>query len=102
MREIELKILEIDRERAVSTLLSLGAVMTFDDEIHALYYDMPGQSLKERHTTLRLQVLQFRPERFGLLTDAWRTHEPPDACLSGARGCSRRAPIILYFYRRTG
>ena len=55
MREIELKILEIDRERAVSTLLSLGAVMTFDDEIHALYYDMPGQSLKERHTTLRLR-----------------------------------------------
>jgi len=55
MTEIEVKILEIDRESVESKLIALGARKTFDDVIHAIYYDLGDSSLKKIGKTLRLR-----------------------------------------------
>lgn len=55
MIEIEVKILEIDRESVEKKLIALGARKTFDDKIHAIYYDLRDNSLKETGKTLRLR-----------------------------------------------
>jgi adenylate cyclase, class 2 len=55
MTEIEVKILEIDRESVEKKLITLGATKTFDDEIHAIYYDLRDNSLKNTGKALRLR-----------------------------------------------
>jgi predicted adenylyl cyclase CyaB len=55
MREIEVKILEVDTAAVTAKLIALGARKTFDDEIHALYYDTPDSAIRARRTTLRLR-----------------------------------------------
>lgn len=55
MREIEIKILEIDREEIEKKLISLGAKMVFDDEIHAIYYDSADNSIRKSRGALRLR-----------------------------------------------
>lgn len=55
MREIEVKILEVDTAAVTAKLLRLGARQTFDDEIHALYFDTPDHMLRLQKTTLRLR-----------------------------------------------
>ncbi len=55
MYEIEIKILDIDRKKVEENLVSLGAKKVFDGEIHALYYDSQGGSLREKKDTLRLR-----------------------------------------------
>ena len=55
MRETEIKILEIDREKVEKKLRALGARKVFDDEIHALYYDDSAGSVKKRKGALRLR-----------------------------------------------
>ena len=53
--EIEIKILGIDRENVEKRLLSLGAKKTFDDKIHAVYYDDRRRSIRAKRGTLRLR-----------------------------------------------
>jgi adenylate cyclase, class 2 len=55
MREIEVKILEIDTADVTAKLIALGARKTFDGEIHALYYDTPDSAIRGKETTLRLR-----------------------------------------------
>jgi predicted adenylyl cyclase CyaB len=55
MKEIEAKILEVDAAQVKARLKALGAVCSFDDEMHAIYYDAPDHSLSQRQTTLRLR-----------------------------------------------
>ena len=55
MRETEIKILEIDREKVERKLRALGARKVFDDEIHALYYDDSSGSVRKRKGALRLR-----------------------------------------------
>lgn len=55
MIEIEVKILEINRDSIEQKLIALGAHKTFDGEIHAIYYDLPGDSLRNSGKTLRLR-----------------------------------------------
>jgi adenylate cyclase class 2 len=55
MTEIEVKILEINRESVEKKLLALGGRKTFDDDIHAIYYDLQDNSLKKAGKTLRLR-----------------------------------------------
>ncbi len=55
MHEIEVKILEVDAAAVAGKLIALGARKTFDDEIHALYYDTADRALRGRRTTLRLR-----------------------------------------------
>jgi adenylate cyclase class 2 len=55
MTEIEVKILEINRESVENKLIALGARKTFDDDIHAIYYDLWDNSLKKTGKALRLR-----------------------------------------------
>ena len=55
MTEIEIKILEINRTQVEEKLRALGAKKVLDDEIHALYYDLPDMRLKISGMTLRLR-----------------------------------------------
>jgi adenylate cyclase class 2 len=54
-KEIEVKILEIDKSSTEERLISLGAKKVFDDEIHAFYYDFPDNSLRQHGCSLRLR-----------------------------------------------
>lgn len=56
MKEIEIKILGIDRVSVEERLVSLGAKKVFDGEIHALYYDFTNASLKNSGCALRLRL----------------------------------------------
>lgn len=56
IKEIEIKILGIDRKAVEERLLSLGAKKVFDDEIHALYYDFTNTALKNSGCSLRLRL----------------------------------------------
>lgn len=53
--EVEVKILDIDRKALESKLLSLGARMTFDGEMYAVYLDHADDELKQRGDLLRLR-----------------------------------------------
>lgn len=55
MTEIEVKILEINRESVEKKLIALGAHKIFDDEIHAIYYDLRDSCLKKTGKSLRLR-----------------------------------------------
>ena len=54
-KEIEIKILGIDRNAIEEKLISLGAKKIFDDEIYALYYDFSDHAIKRKGCTLRLR-----------------------------------------------
>jgi len=54
-REIEIKILGIDRRAVEQRLLSLGARKVFDDEMHALYFDFLDHSVKQNGWAVRLR-----------------------------------------------
>lgn len=56
MKEIEIKILGIDRKAVEAKLVSLGAKKVFDDKIHALYFDFTDAALKNVGCALRLRL----------------------------------------------
>ncbi|MBN2458045.1 CYTH domain-containing protein [Candidatus Woesearchaeota archaeon] len=47
MKEIEVKILDINRKEVVEKLISLGAKKIFDGEIYALFFDFPDKTGKK-------------------------------------------------------
>jgi len=53
--EIEAKILNIDPEKAIKNLTTIGAVKIFDGEINTLFYDTPEGTLSKRKDLLRLR-----------------------------------------------
>jgi predicted adenylyl cyclase CyaB len=55
MYEVEIKILDIARPEIEKKLTALGATKTFDDEIHAIYYDSPDHSIRNSRGTFRLR-----------------------------------------------
>jgi len=55
MKEIEAKILVIDRERCEKTLCMLGAKKTFEGEIQTTFYDFSDKSIKRAKNLLRLR-----------------------------------------------
>lgn len=55
MREIEIKILDIDRKKTEEKLVSLGAKKVFDGEIYAIYYDSADNSIRKSGGMLRLR-----------------------------------------------
>lgn len=81
MTEIEVKILEVDRVAVEKRLVALGAVKVFDDEIHAIYYDLPDSGLKTSGRTLRLRkegsktVLAFKSHRENTAAKEREEHE---------------------------
>ncbi len=57
MEEIEVKILNIDKNKVEQRLISLGAEKTFDDQIIDTYYDFPDNKLKLEKKVLRLRTM---------------------------------------------
>ena len=55
MKEIEAKILGIDRERCEKTLYMLGAKKTFEGEIQTTFYDFSDKSIERTKNLLRLR-----------------------------------------------
>lgn len=55
MKEIEIKILEINRPAVEAKLKSLGAKKIFDEKMHTLTYDFPDGSIAARKMLIRLR-----------------------------------------------
>ncbi len=55
MYEVEIKVLDIDREETERKLIGLGARKIFDAEINAVYYDSPDHSVRREKGTFRLR-----------------------------------------------
>lgn len=57
MQEIEVKILDVDREHIEKMLRSLGAKKIFDDEITTILYDFAGGLIKKAKDLIRLRKI---------------------------------------------
>ncbi|MEM7037857.1 MAG: class IV adenylate cyclase [Bacteroidota bacterium] len=55
MKETEAKILEVDRPALERKLRALGATISFDDELYAIYYDRPEGPLRAAGKVLRIR-----------------------------------------------
>ena len=56
MDEVEVKVLDVNRDALAKKLLSLGAKKHFEGEIHAVSFDYPDNSIKKAKKTLRLRT----------------------------------------------
>lgn len=56
MDEVEVKVLDVDRNALVKKLLKLGAKKYFEGEIHAVSFDYPDKLLRNTTRTLRLRT----------------------------------------------
>ena len=55
MREVEVKILEINTEEVIQKLQKFGAEKTFEGPIEAFYYDFENKSLSQKDIVVRLR-----------------------------------------------
>ena len=55
MKEVEVKILEIDRELVEAKLRSLGATKTLDSDEETVFFDFPGSPITKAKDLLRLR-----------------------------------------------
>ncbi len=55
MKEVEVKIIEIDRGQVEVKLMSLGATKTLDDDVDTLFFDFPDNSISNAKNLLRLR-----------------------------------------------
>ncbi len=55
MKEIEVKILEVNQDEVVEKLLSLGAIKTFEGILEAKFYDYEDKYLSQAGKVLRLR-----------------------------------------------
>jgi predicted adenylyl cyclase CyaB len=55
MKEIEVKIIGIDRERVEASLSSLGASKIFEGDVETVFFDLPDKSLTAGKSLLRLR-----------------------------------------------
>ena len=55
MKEIEIKILEVDKKKLSKRLLSLGAKKVFDGQLLSLFFDYKDGRLKDSGNTLRIR-----------------------------------------------
>ncbi len=60
MREIEAKILDIDKEDIIDRLEKMGATLVFDGEIETYFFDDDNHTLKNRDSLLRLRKMGDR------------------------------------------
>jgi adenylate cyclase, class 2 len=62
MKEIEIKILDVNREKIEKTLNSLGAKKIFDGEIKTLFFDFKDGRITKAKDVLRLRTEQDKAE----------------------------------------
>jgi len=61
VREVEVKILDVDSEELQKKLVELGAEKTFEGIVRAEFYDFEGKTLKADGRRLRLRTLGDKP-----------------------------------------
>ncbi|MCW4025009.1 MAG: class IV adenylate cyclase [Candidatus Bathyarchaeota archaeon] len=70
MKETEVKILEVNREKIEKTLAALGAIKVFDGELLTLFFDFQDGRIRKKRNVLRLRKepekveLTFKKARF--------------------------------------
>ncbi|MBT6775090.1 class IV adenylate cyclase [Candidatus Woesearchaeota archaeon] len=57
MKEIEVKIMDIDLEEVRKKLLDLGAEKVFDGEVHAIGFDHPDMRLDKKDSFIRVRTV---------------------------------------------
>jgi predicted adenylyl cyclase CyaB len=62
MKEIEVKILEVNRKKTEETLTNLGAKKVFDDDIRTLFFDFKDGAIIKAKDVLRLRKEQDKTE----------------------------------------
>jgi adenylate cyclase, class 2 len=62
MKEIEVKILDIDVEDIRNKLLTLGAEKIFDGEVHAFAFDLPNNNFHENGSFVRVRKVGDKAE----------------------------------------
>jgi predicted adenylyl cyclase CyaB len=62
MKELEVKILEINRAKLEKTLADLGAEKVFDGDIQTLFFDFKDKSITKAKNVLRLRKAQDKTE----------------------------------------
>ncbi len=62
MKELEVKILEVNRKKIEETLASSGAKKIFDDDILTLFFDFKGATINKAKNVLRLRKEQDKIE----------------------------------------
>jgi len=55
MKEVEVKIIEVDRGQVEAKLKSLGATKLLDDDVVTLFFDFPDNSISKAKNLLRLR-----------------------------------------------
>jgi len=55
MKEVEVKIIEIDRGKVEAKLRELGATKTLDDDMDTIFFDFPGNPISKAKNLLRLR-----------------------------------------------
>lgn len=55
MKEVEVKILEIDRPKIERLLVELGGEKTFDGEMHAAFFDFSDKRIRKKGDVLRVR-----------------------------------------------
>jgi len=62
MKELEVKILEVNRKKVEETLAGLGATKVFDGEIQTMFFDFKDASIGKAKNVLRLRKEQDKTE----------------------------------------
>lgn len=62
MREIEVKILDIDVSETIVRILESGGEKTFDGQVKVIFYDFPNQCLRNKEKRLRVRSFGDRVE----------------------------------------
>jgi predicted adenylyl cyclase CyaB len=62
MKEIEVKILEVNRAKIEKTLGNLGAKKVFDGDIETLFFDFKESTIIKQKNVLRLRKMQDKTE----------------------------------------
>jgi len=62
MREVEVKIIEIDREKVEARLKSLNATKTLDDDVDTIFFDFRDNSISKAKNLLRLRRIGNKTE----------------------------------------
>lgn len=62
MKEVEVKILEVDRGVVEGKLSSLGASKTFEGDVETVFFDFPGDPIAKAKNLLRLRKIGGKTE----------------------------------------
>ena len=62
MKEIEIKIIEIDRKRVEDNLATLGAAKTFDGDVETWFFDFQDDTITRARNLLRLRRIGNRTD----------------------------------------